>query len=297
MRGECVRMIDEFYKKYACTYLVPHHELDVQNTEKYLVINSCGYYDGKVPINPTLRPEGRSDYYFAYNYSGESYINSSGTVRKAKSGDILFYQPGEPQNYWYDKDGYVKNYWIHFTGYGAAELFSELKIASSVPVSIGFVMEIGELIEKSIDEINSMRPGSDLSAIGMLLQLFGILKHRLSRKSPLNLSLRNENVYQTLEYIRIHFNQDLRVEDLAAMAFLSVNRYINVFKELIGITPQKYIVKLRLQKSIELMQMTDYNISQISEMVGYPDQLYFSRVCKQILGRSPSVFLKQIRGR
>ncbi len=69
-----------------------------------------------------------------------------------------------------------------------------------------------------------------------------------------------------------------------------------LFKKEMGITPLEYMTSLRMKKA-EIMLTTmwgsDYSISEIAELCGYDDALYFSRVFKKSFGSSPSVFAKE----
>lgn len=60
-----------------------------------------------------------------------------------------------------------------------------------------------------------------------------------------------------------------------------------LFKQMMGYTPQEYLTQFRLSKGVELMRGTDYPITQISQMVGYPNPLHFSKVFKKVYGVSP----------
>ncbi len=68
-----------------------------------------------------------------------------------------------------------------------------------------------------------------------------------------------------------------------------------LFKKEMGITPLEYMTSLRMKKA-EIMLTTmwggDYSISEIAELCGYDDALYFSRVFKKCFGCAPSVFAK-----
>lgn len=69
-----------------------------------------------------------------------------------------------------------------------------------------------------------------------------------------------------------------------------------LFKKEMGITPLEYMTSLRMKKA-EIMLTTmwgnDYSISEIAELCGFDDALYFSRVFKKYFGKSPSAFAKK----
>jgi AraC-like DNA-binding protein len=59
-----------------------------------------------------------------------------------------------------------------------------------------------------------------------------------------------------------------------------------------GMSPKEYIIKLRLDRSMELLQCTDLSVGEISDIVGYQDPLYFSKLFKRKLGVSPAAYRK-----
>lgn len=68
-----------------------------------------------------------------------------------------------------------------------------------------------------------------------------------------------------------------------------------LFKKEMGLTPLEYMTQLRMKKAemmLSAMWGSDYSIGEISELCGFEDSLYFSRVFKKHFGCSPSTFAK-----
>ena len=59
-------------------------------------------------------------------------------------------------------------------------------------------------------------------------------------------------------------------------------------------SPAQYILSLRMVNAQSLLERTTYNIKEISEIVGYENPLYFSRVFKKEMGKSPAQYRKEI---
>jgi two-component system response regulator YesN len=71
----------------------------------------------------------------------------------------------------------------------------------------------------------------------------------------------------------------------------------HVFKKKIGISPNKYVMKLRIEKAKEIIaSQMDIPLKDITAMVGYEDAFYFSRVFKDNTGQSPMDYVKEIKG-
>jgi len=54
----------------------------------------------------------------------------------------------------------------------------------------------------------------------------------------------------------------------------------------------QYILSLRMANAQNLLESTQYNISEIAEAVGYDNSLYFSRLFHKHIGVSPSEYRK-----
>ena len=74
---------------------------------------------------------------------------------------------------------------------------------------------------------------------------------------------------------------------------ISTNWFIHNFKQYAGMSPAQYILSLRMVNAQSLLERTTYNIKEISEIVGYENPLYFSRVFKKEIGKSPAQYRKE----
>lgn len=90
-----------------------------------------------------------------------------------------------------------------------------------------------------------------------------------------------------LRQINAGLEQDLTVEDLAKAVRLSRSRFSRAFKVTFQISPQRYIVKHRVEKAQEIMRTTEETLSQVAIACGFCDQSHFSRVFRQVTGHSP----------
>ncbi len=69
----------------------------------------------------------------------------------------------------------------------------------------------------------------------------------------------------------------------------------NMFSEIKGIPPSKYIMKVRVRKAIQMMkEHPAMSLKVISDLVGYEDPLYFSRVFKNTTGFSPKEYKEKL---
>ncbi len=110
---------------------------------------------------------------------------------------------------------------------------------------------------------------------------------------PANIKQHSELVRNTLIYIQANARSSLRVSEIAEHCFTSESRIRNAFRQEIGIPIGKYIDSLVFSKAKEYLSCSSLKISQISAILGFCDQFYFSQTFKKQFGITPSQFRKQ----
>ena len=103
-----------------------------------------------------------------------------------------------------------------------------------------------------------------------------------------------EDIDKAMLYFSEHYNEDICIEDYAEKHHMSTSWFIRNFKQYTGSTPMQYILSKRIYNAEALLQNEHYNITEISNIIGYENPLYFSRIFKKIKGISPSEYRKNI---
>ncbi|GLR83591.1 helix-turn-helix domain-containing protein [Bradyrhizobium iriomotense] len=99
--------------------------------------------------------------------------------------------------------------------------------------------------------------------------------------------LRPRAVRRIREYIDQNIDRRISVEALAALANLSVCYFVRAFKQSVGVTPHDYLIRRRVERTMQLLAETDIPLSQIALAAGFADQSHFSRRFRQHVGMSP----------
>ena len=89
-------------------------------------------------------------------------------------------------------------------------------------------------------------------------------------------------------------NSDFTIDELVSQVGLGRTVFFKKLKALTGLSPVEYIREFRLTRAVELISNDEYNISQISYMVGISDPRYFSRCFKQKYGMTPTEYKDKI---
>jgi transcriptional regulator GlxA family with amidase domain len=92
------------------------------------------------------------------------------------------------------------------------------------------------------------------------------------------------------EYIDNNIEQRISVEALAGLASLSVCYFVRAFKQSVGVTPHDYLIRRRVERTMELLAGTDMPLSEIALATGFADQSHCARRFRQHVGMSPKAY-------
>ena len=101
-----------------------------------------------------------------------------------------------------------------------------------------------------------------------------------------------ERLQTVLTFIKQNFCDRIYLKDAAAEAFMNPNYFSGFFKETMGITFVDYILKLRMEKAVEMIQQSDYSIVKIAIDCGFDNMSHFYRTYKKLYDGSPAALRK-----
>lgn len=116
-----------------------------------------------------------------------------------------------------------------------------------------------------------------------------------ARFSHLLVGADTRRISQAIGYLREHFDQALRMEDIAHEFGMSVSGFHHQFKSVTAMSPLQFQKQLRLQEARRLM-LNDYlDAASAGYRVGYEDPAYFSRDYKKLFGTPPQRDIAKLR--
>ncbi|MFQ7549204.1 MAG: helix-turn-helix domain-containing protein [Blautia marasmi] len=93
---------------------------------------------------------------------------------------------------------------------------------------------------------------------------------------------------KAIHYFNENYYRDIKIEEYARQQHMSTCWFIRSFKQYMNVPPLKYLTSVRIRRARELLETTDYTVSEIGALVGYDNPLYFSRIFKKQTGVSPA---------
>lgn len=104
-------------------------------------------------------------------------------------------------------------------------------------------------------------------------------------------------VSKAIGHLRAHFDEQLRIDDIARELGMSVSGFHHHFKSVTAMSPLQYQKQIRLQEARRLMLGEDLDAASAGFRVGYEDPSYFSRDYKKQFGAPPQRDIVRLRDR
>lgn len=114
--------------------------------------------------------------------------------------------------------------------------------------------------------------------------------------NPRSQSRLDPRVEVTIDFIARHLHEALPLVKLARVASLSVSRLAHLFRQQVGMTPQRFIETQRLARAKQLLELTPRSVGAVALDVGFENAFYFSLRFRKYVGMSPSDFRRARQG-
>jgi len=100
----------------------------------------------------------------------------------------------------------------------------------------------------------------------------------------------NLYIRKALRYMADHYSDHLTLASVAEYVQLSPNYFSTLFSQVVGVSFREQLNRIRIEESKQLLLSTDYSLADIAVAIGFPDQSYFCKAFKRIVGLTPGKF-------
>jgi len=121
---------------------------------------------------------------------------------------------------------------------------------------------------------------------GSMLLLFS---HFLQHATP-RMWTTDERMTKVLAYANKHILEDIDIDHLASVACITKYYLIRRFKQEFGMSPMRYIIKKKMERSQLLLLTSDKTVKEVAYAIGFSDHSYFIRQFKKIVGTTPLAY-------
>jgi AraC-like DNA-binding protein len=95
------------------------------------------------------------------------------------------------------------------------------------------------------------------------------------------------------DFLHTHYVEDVDLDTLAGMAYLSKFHFLRIFRLIHGVTPRTYLQRKRVNVAVRLLESTQLSISEVAARVGFAHESTLLRHIRRRTKLSP----RQVRTR
>jgi AraC-like DNA-binding protein len=234
-------------------------------------------------VNSEAYPIGRGDVFVINNRTSHGFAD----VKNMRICNIM-----------YDPDEFLKPFMdlSQLPGYHALFMLEPLYRArdcfrSRLRLAPAAISEIEALITVLTAEQQARGAGFRTAIRARFIELVLLLSRHYSQNTT-SASQRLLRLGAVMAHLETHYAQPLRLPELAAMANLSINQFLRVFRSIYQTTPIEYVLKQRIMQARELLLSSDLNITDVAYETGFSDSNYFARAFRRVVKKSPREFRK-----
>ncbi|HFE9701007.1 TPA: AraC family ligand binding domain-containing protein [Clostridium perfringens] len=224
-----------------------------------------------------------------YVTKGYGTFKFNGKVYNLKQGDIFILLKGMKVEYVASIDDPWEYYWIGFSGSNANEYLNRTSITNSCVANCEENSKIPQII-LNMCEISKTYNPSRSDDILLLKELYSLL-YALIEEFPKPFEYKDKELHtyiqDSLNFINSNYMHSITVQEIADYVNLSRSYLYKMFIKNLGISPQRYLINLRMYKATLLLKGTKLPIGEVASSVGYSDSLLFSKTFSKHFSMSP----------
>ena len=105
---------------------------------------------------------------------------------------------------------------------------------------------------------------------------------------------KNERLLKMVSYIKENYSENIHLKDIAEAGMVSEREALRTFQKSLGISPVQFLITHRLSVGVKLLEISQYNVEEISDKIGFESPSHFSRLFKRSYSFSPTQYRKQL---
>jgi len=264
-------------------------KINKDRLRKFTDLYVCQYGMENCSPGHCFGPHVRNHFLIHYILKGKGTYHNGGKTYHLSEGNGFLICPDVVTVYKADMSEPWTYTWIGFNGLAAASFLKQAGLDNENPI---FLYNKDDMMKNCFYEmvnINAMSPGSETRLLSLLYLFLSLLIENCEINYYLNDNESKKQLYfrKALEYMEMNYSRKITIDETANYIGIGRTYLFQLFKKYMNISPQEYLLNLRIDKACELMSNNILTIGDISRSVGYEDPLLFSKMFKKVKGMSP----------
>lgn len=234
-------------------------------------------------------PALRTQYLFHYVVSGKGTFRTKDETYRLSAGQGFLICPDQLTYYEADRDDPWTYLWLGFDGTEATKILSDCGLSSANPI---YTDRSGGELETTINaiiEAFERNQNDKYHILSLFYSAVALMQSETAVKRPGEKSY----VEKALDYLHHNYTYRIRIEDIARYVGLDRTYLFKLFVKHVGVAPQEYLIRYRLEHAADLLRGTKLSTTEIAYSCGFRDSPSFCKHFKKHYGIPPLHYRKQ----
>ncbi|MGM9758990.1 MAG: AraC family transcriptional regulator [Parabacteroides sp.] len=260
-----------------------------------LYLRKIGYFP-KVQYHYVQKEQGCNYYMLIYCTGGKGWYRLGGVTYPVRKDQYFLLPAYTPYSFGADDNDPWTIYFLHFRGRLSSYFLPQQHGPQTIlPGDNSRLQDRIRLFEDiyqnfTMGYIKEYMVYSSLCLYALLGSFNYVTQFRYSKYNQ-----QREVSFSTrvIHYMQENLQHDLTLQQLAGYFKYSPSHFSLLFQKETQVSPINYFIRLKIQKACEYLEITRMKINEISQMLGFDEPAYFSRIFTKIIGMTPSEYRKQ----
>lgn len=259
-------------------------------------VNYCGFEHCQPGYK--FGPRTRTSYLIHVVMRGKGRFFVGDKMYELSAGQMFLIYPGIITTYQADVEDPWSYSWIGFTGYRIETILSQMGFSEEhLVLSVKDAEPLHDCVLNIMD-LHKITYANEMYRTAELLRFFAyIMENGSGNKDDVPEYSKVMYAQIAMQYLDNNYMNRIKISELADYIGIDRSHLTKSFREEYHVSPQEYLIQLRMEKAEHLLEESTAPISAIAASVGYPDALAFSRIFKQRNGVSPTEYRSQASDR
>lgn len=247
------------------------------------------------PSYATYRRRGTTDWLLFHTLDGEGRVGAPGEDVIARPGTTILVRPGTRQDYGTAPAAGGRWHFLFAHFHPRPDWLPLLDWPSVAPGILRLLPSptvadrIAHALSQAVRHQDSVLPQGEPLAFNAVEAALLWCDTQNPKAAQID-----DRLLRAIEYLDRHLRADLSIAVLARASNLSISRFAHLFRAQLGVTPQQFVERRRLEAAGRLLELTTRPIAAIAADVGFTNPLYFSTRFRARTGHSPTQYRRQL---
>lgn len=267
-------------------------------------IENCSFSFDRVHVfyNEQITVHQQYTWELSYVITGGGHRMIGDKIEPFSAGEVILIPPNIPHCWTFDEKfvdskGKIESITIEISSKfleKCKNTFPELsETILMLQNTVNAIAFSGETLQKIQQVLISMTTQNTLERLAAFILLLDLISQKKDSNSVGSFVVNDDNVNKLKRvelYVMNHFPQEVRLEDVACFAGLGKSGFCVFFRKMTGKTFFAFLTEYRIKSACQMLQITDFSVSEICFSCGFRDLPYFNRTFKKAKGMTPTEF-------